>query len=265
MGAKVGYILLGMGIICTGLVLLFPVGSSAGNSTSMEAGAAQAGLSCFAGLFAYAGLGLTVGGDIVLFVKRNEMTKDKKRGTIAGLAGAISIGVFFIVSFIISIVMIASVFMTLTSQGSDPDIGATMDRLFGWVFILAVFGIFQGAAQVVAEGGPAFFDKKKAVKVLGIVGGTIVIILTIVQVVITQSIIDDVRTEYAETDFENEVEVEELQTSFFTGELYAARAATSIGHFLMAVAVFLMATRYKEPEPKVEEQLPIENMNYQQY
>lgn len=243
MGAKTGYMLLGSGIICLGLTLLLPT-----NSGSTSSAGSQMGLSCLSGLLGLAGLGLVVAGNIVIFVKRNELSKGGKRGAIAGLIGAISMGVLFLITIIMVFFMAASIISSAASSGIESDYSAALDDMLSWVLIIGVVSVLSAIAQVLAEGGPSFWSEKKPAQLLGIIGGSLVIILTIVNVILLMSVIDDVRNAYGDIDFEDEESVEEMQGALDPGKLYAVRAVTSVGHFLMAAAAFMIGTTIEGPQ-----------------
>lgn len=205
------------------------------------------GLSCLSGLLGLAGLGLVVAGNIVIFVKRNELSKEGRKGAIAGLIGSISMGVLFLITIVLAFFMIASIIGSFSSDGSETDYNTAFEDLLSWVLILGIFGVFSAIAQVLAEGGPSFWSEKKPAQLLGIIGESLVIVLTIVNVILLMSVIEDVRNVYSDVDFEEEESLAEMQDALDPGMLYAIRAVSSIGHFLMAAAAFMIGTTLESP------------------
>jgi len=211
------------------------------------------GLSCLSGLLGLAGLGLVVAGNIVIFLKRNELSKGGKKGAIAGLIGSISMGVLFLITIGMAFFMIAGIISSASSSESKIDSSSVMDDLLSWALILGVVGVLSAIAQVLAEGGPSLWSEKKPAQLLGIIGGSLVIILTIVNMILLTSVIEDVRTAYGDIDIEDEESMTEMENALDPGKLYAVRAFSSIGHFLMAAAAFMIGSSIERPEKRYEQ------------
>ncbi len=250
MSAKTGYMLLGSGILAAGITPILSTGSTG-------SGAANAGLGCLAGLLAFVGLGLIVAGDIVIFVKRRDLSPRGKRGAVAGLIGAIGMGVLFIVAMIISLLMVADMMSTAMAGGAEESPEIILDDILHWTLILSVVGIFSAVAQVFAEGGPCFWADKKPAQIISLIGGILVVLLTVVSVMISQSIIDDVRKEYGDTDLSDEEVMADMQKDLNPGSLYAIRALTSIGHFMMGAAAFIVGSGLTGSKPVTNPMEPL--------
>ena len=149
-------------------------------------------------------------------------------------------GVLFIVTMIISALMVADMMSTAIAGGAEESPAIMLDDILYWTFILTVVGIFSADAQVFAEGGPCFWAGKKSAQIMSIIGGVLVVLLTVVSVILSQSIIDDVRNEYGDADLSDEEVMADMQKDLTPGSLYAVRALTSIGHFMMGAAAFIV-------------------------
>lgn len=235
MSAKTGYMLLGAGIIAAGLTPVLSVGSTG-------SGESNTGLTCLTGFLGFIGLGLIVAGDIVIFVKRRELSTPGKRGAIAGLFGAIGMGVLFIVTIIISFLMVADMVSSAMEGDTEEPPVIVLDDILQWTFILSIVGVFSAIAQVFAEGGPCFWADKKPAQLMSIIGGVLVVLLTIISVIISQSIIKDIREKYGDADLSDEEVMTDMQKDLVPGSLYAVRALTSIGHFMMGAAAFMVGS-----------------------
>ncbi len=230
---KTGYKLLGSGALLTGFYTLIGGALESSNDTGSGSNCL-----CFLPLV---GMILVVAGNIIIFSRRRNLGAGRQRGSICGLIGGIFMCFVFFITILITFQMMGDI---MTSAEVEEDTSVILDEIISWTSTLAWASIFFAVSQALAEGGPGFWAEKKSARTMAVLGGFIIVIMSVISVIVFNSYMQDLRAEYGDKDLNDEEVLKDFQESLEPGNFVPIRdVITCIGHILMAGAAFIMMGR----------------------
>lgn len=229
MNIKTGYYLIAAGTALFGIRFLLP------GTTLID--------TCLITILEFVAFGILLGGSIILFVKRKGHPKGVRRGAILTLIGIILLCISFVVFFAVGVMM----GIEEASVSGDSD---ALNETFKWINIIAFMGLFALPVEIMVEGGSSFWSNKRVSVALVIIGGSLLLISSIIGYFVYVDHLEGVKEDYEGKDIEDQAVLEELSGDLFSTAQYLTKVAGSIGRFLIAIAAVITGMNIKIVEDK---------------